>query len=88
MSLQDQGRYLEAIGVLVGDDAAAAVSIGELIAHVHETTQRGDPEQRTQRNLAALYESGVIAVGADGTHVALTPKGLWHLGKGERPSRV
>jgi hypothetical protein len=87
MSLQDQGRYLEASGVLVGDDAAA-VSIDELTAHVHQTTQRGDPEQRTQRNLEALYESGVIAVSADGTHVALTPKGLWHLGKGERLSEV
>jgi hypothetical protein len=44
--------------------------------------------ERTQRNLEALYESGVIAMSADGTHVALTPKGLWHLGKGERPSGV
>lgn len=83
MSLQDQRRYLETIERLTEEDRAAGV----LVVDVEDALQRKAGDLRTPHRLAALWQSEYIVLSADESSVAITAKGLWAVGKGERPAQ-
>jgi hypothetical protein len=71
MSLQDQGRYFDAICALGNRDSSHWIDVADL--EVQLGRERGDG--RTAPALRALVAAEFVAVSGDQAHVAITWKG-------------
>jgi hypothetical protein len=79
VSLQDQKRVLEALYALTEDDVQAGASYAELAAQLGLT----EDDFRLTDSLHRLWEVDYVELGESAARI--TAKGVWSLGKGERP---
>jgi hypothetical protein len=79
VTLQDQRRVLESLYSLSEHDLDAGATFDQINADLKW------PENpvRLPQALARLHEADVVELGTDAARI--TPKGIWMLGKGERP---
>jgi hypothetical protein len=79
VSVQDQRRILEALYALSEHD----LDSGATFEQINAALKRDENDPRLPRALGSLLEAEMIELGTDAARI--TPKGVWMLGKGERP---